>query len=268
MYCACRGELALSWSFGECAPPLAAPCGATATLSVGALIVASTAHTYTDGPRPSPVSRMPTPRRAGSGRAAGRPACRQTAVPPTSCAPAVAMDADLLALPSFMFRPCQLEDLPRVIELEAAGYPPDEAASAAKLRYRQQHAGEYFLVAVPTHGACSEVVAFVCGTLSTSERLEHDSMSRHEEAGQTLCVHSVCVDHACRRQGVALALLRAYVKFVEALGHVRRIRLIAKPRLAPLYLRAGFRELGPSPVVHGVDAWHEFGIDYGSGQDQ
>lgn len=35
------------------------------------------------------------------------------------------------------------------------------------------------------------------------------------------------------------------------------MRLICKEPLVPLYAKAGFREVGPSPVVHGADPWIE-----------
>ncbi len=36
-----------------------------------------------------------------------------------------------------------------------------------------------------------EIVGFICGTLTTAERLTHHSMQHHEKDGQTLCIHSV-----------------------------------------------------------------------------
>ena len=141
--------------------------------------------------------------------------------------------------------------------MEAAGYPEDEAASPARLAYRQANAGTFFLVADSGTG----VVGFVCGTLTRAAALTEHSMATHEPDGSTLCVHSVCVDAAARRRGVASALLRAYVAVVRAAAPaVRCVRLLAKPHLAPLYTRAGFTLLGPSDVVHGAEAWLEFAL--------
>ncbi len=89
-------------------------------------------------------------------------------------------------------------------------------------------------------------------------------MATHAPEGSTLCIHSVCVDAAERRRGVASKLLRTYVHAVVPgmAPHVRRVRLIAKPYLAELYTRAGFACVGPSAVVHGADEWHEFCFAY------
>jgi GNAT superfamily N-acetyltransferase len=196
------------------------------------------------------------------------------------------------ALPDVFFRPCAAEDvarraadgvvdatardtrltrdshpharthaslLPRCAELEAAGYPADEAASPERLAYRQRRAGDFFWVAHDAKADDGGVVGFVCGTLCRGDALTAETMGTHDAEGTTLCVHSVCVDHAARRRGVASSLLRAYLRLLPGVAPaLRSVRLIAKPHLTPLYTRAGFTLLGPSPVVHGEDAWLEF----------
>jgi hypothetical protein len=89
-------------------------------------------------------------------------------------------------------------------------------------------------------------------------------MATHDPDGTTLCVHSVCVAGDARRRGVASALLRTYLRLIvpAVAPAVRCVRLIAKPYLAELYLRAGFRLVGPSSVVHGAEQWNEFVFDY------
>jgi GNAT superfamily N-acetyltransferase len=85
-----------------------------------------------------------------------------------------------------------------------------------------------------------------------------------------LAIHSVCVDAARRRRGVATRLLRAYQAYVRATTpQLRECRLICKHCLVPLYAGAGFVMVGPSEVVHGQDPWFEMrwapdGVDSGS----
>ena len=65
-------------------------------------------------------------------------------------------------------------------------------------------AGDLFLVAVrPDGDGASTVCGFCCGTLSDAGALTHDSMATHVPGGSLLCIHSVCVAAAQRRQGVA-----------------------------------------------------------------
>ncbi|KAL4425741.1 hypothetical protein ABPG75_009757 [Micractinium tetrahymenae] len=164
--------------------------------------------------------------------------------------------------PLEFFRPATLEDLDRITALEAAGYPPDEAASRERLEYRLKHAGAQFLAAVCPAAAAEdgrlEVIGFVCGTLSCADKLTEESMGAHEPEGDLLAIHSVCVDAAHRRGGVASRLLRAYLSYVQGTTPgLREVRLICKERLIPLYAGVGFQMVGPSDVVHGKDPWFE-----------
>ncbi|XP_020380201.1 uncharacterized N-acetyltransferase C9.02c-like [Rhincodon typus] len=145
--------------------------------------------------------------------------------------------------------------------LEVAGYPPEEAASLAELQYRQREASELFL----GHFVDGKLIGFVCGTRSLEDHLTERSMVVHEPTGTTVCIHSVCVDSAWRRQGVALGLLRDYVvRTVHTLPAPRRICLLSHQQLLPLYAKAGFTVLGPSSVSHGPEAWYECVIELDS----
>ncbi|GLC71902.1 hypothetical protein PLESTF_001179100 [Pleodorina starrii] len=111
-------------------------------------------------------------------------------------------------------------------------------------------------------GADPEVVGYVCGTCTNAGRLTHDSMATHDPEGSLLCIHSVVVEAALRRKGLATRLLRAYVLYVQATTpNLRAVRLICKQDLIGLYEKAGFRLLGPSDVVHGRDPWFEMALE-------
>ncbi|XP_041064632.1 uncharacterized N-acetyltransferase C9.02c-like [Carcharodon carcharias] len=149
-------------------------------------------------------------------------------------------------------------DVPAAWSLETAGYPPEEAASLGKLQGRQREAGELFL----GYFINDKLIGFVCGSRSLADHLTERSMEVHESAGTTICVHSVCVDGAWRRQGIALGLLRHYVaSVVWTRPAPRRICLISHRHLLPLYTKAGFTVIGPSSVSHGLEAWYECAID-------
>ena len=156
---------------------------------------------------------------------------------------------------TIVFRPAAKEDVARCAELEAAGYPSDEAASTESLTFRQANAPDYFLVATKND---DEIVGFVCGTLTASSDLTHESMSEHESAGTLLCIHSVCVDEAYRRKKIATRALKAYLTCVSQINsQITEVRLICKEKLIPLYEGAGFRLLGASSIQHGKDQWFE-----------
>ena len=94
----------------------------------------------------------------------------------------VAPDPDAI-----FFRPPCLDDLPALLALETASYPPDEAATREKLAMRIEDAADVFMVAM--RPADSAIVGFVCGTCTAAAGLTHESMSTHDPEGQLLCVH-------------------------------------------------------------------------------
>ncbi|KAJ0399451.1 hypothetical protein ATCC90586_003796 [Pythium insidiosum] len=152
-------------------------------------------------------------------------------------------------------------DVARVIAMEAASYPADEAADAAKIRFRLQQAPAFFRVA-RLRGDDGALVGFVNGTLSTEQTLTEHAMSTHDARGELLCIHSVVIDSAHRRRGLATKMLTAYVQYVvHECPQVRRIALIAKTPLVAFYVQCGFRVTRLSPVCHGQDPWFEFELD-------
>lgn len=159
----------------------------------------------------------------------------------------------------YLFRFASGDDVDTIASIEADGYPPDEAASVESMRFRQEKAPGAFMVAVREGSDKDEQIAgYVCGTCSTSSRLEHESMSNHVPNGKTLCIHSVCVQKDLMRKGLGSAMLKTYLKHMPgALEHVKECRLICKEHLVGFYTEAGFRLDGKSDVVHGKDPWFE-----------
>mmetsp|Transcript_33759 Transcript_33759/g.88713 ORF Transcript_33759/g.88713 Transcript_33759/m.88713 type:complete len:170 (-) Transcript_33759:412-921(-) len=148
-----------------------------------------------------------------------------------------------------------LDLLPRAHALEAAGYPADEAASEQGMRMRYAAAPELQFGALLD----GELVGFICATRAPGEMLTHESMEEHHPDGPSVCIHSVCVDAAHRRKGIALSLLKGYMSSVvpKLAPPAKRVLLICKENLIPLYQKGGFTLKGPSAVVHGADPWFE-----------
>jgi GNAT superfamily N-acetyltransferase len=158
-----------------------------------------------------------------------------------------------------VFKRLPEEAVEAAARLEAQSYPPDEAASLAKLTFRQKLAGDYFWAAFDHEN--SQLLGFVCGTISRSDRLEHETMSEHHADGVTLCIHSVVVVGSHRRQGLASTMLCEYVRQVALNPRLERIRLISKPALLRFYTSCGFVVEGLSAVVHGSDPWFDLVLD-------
>mmetsp|Transcript_21602 Transcript_21602/g.60031 ORF Transcript_21602/g.60031 Transcript_21602/m.60031 type:complete len:175 (+) Transcript_21602:334-858(+) len=155
------------------------------------------------------------------------------------------------------FRPATLEDLDRIAALEAAGYPPDEAASREKMEYRLERAADLFMAAVKA--GTNQVIGYTCATATAKEQLEEETMSVHEPEGTTVCIHSVCVAADEQRNGVATRMLKAYIQWVQqSFPSATNLQLICKAEKKDLYERVGFELVGPSKVVHGSDPWLDY----------
>jgi hypothetical protein len=82
-------------------------------------------------------------------------------------------------------------------------------------------------------------------------------MSRHIPSSPSVCIHSVCVTRAYRRDGVGLCLLKEYFRRLEAKGVYERALVIVHEELRGFYEKAGFEWLGKSKVQHGARPWFE-----------
>ncbi|XP_019626455.1 PREDICTED: uncharacterized N-acetyltransferase C9.02c-like [Branchiostoma belcheri] len=138
--------------------------------------------------------------------------------------------------------------------LESAGYPADEAASLETLQMRYTAESRLFL----GYFKNEKLLGFVCATSTNADHLTEESMHAHIPCGETVCIHSVCVDQSVKRQGIATKLLQAFVPHVkDSFPKAKRICLICHEYLIPLYTKAGFVLVGTSEVVHGKEAWYE-----------
>ncbi len=107
------------------------------------------------------------------------------------------------------------------------------------------------------------LVGYTCGTLTAADTLTHESMSRHDPEGQTLCIHSVGVAAEFQRKGIARRMLKAYLQYVQQTSpQVQSVQLICKEALIPLYTSASFNLVGPSSIVHGRDQWYDMRVDF------
>jgi ribosomal protein S18 acetylase RimI-like enzyme len=136
-------------------------------------------------------------------------------------------DYELSPSEAIYYRPPTIEDLDEIYALEISSYPSDEAATLQKLQLRIEEASNVFLLAVQG----DKIAGFTCGTCSIAPELTQASMSKHEEDGQLLCIHSVVVAQGLRRKGLATKMLQAYLRCVQhdfcAVGAIPRILVMS-----------------------------------------
>lgn len=90
-------------------------------------------------------------------------------------------------------------------------------------------------------------------------------MSTHVPNSSSVCIHSVCVSAAYRKQGTGLRLLKEYISRLqnarEAGQPHQRVLLITHEELRSFYEKAGFEWLGVSSVVHGTKPWYDMRLN-------
>ena len=211
----------------------------------------------------------------------------------------MASNGDVSLLSRIIFRRVLPTDVSLCYQIESASYPDDEAASKAKLQYRQHHAAPFFRCAFlvaddgdnydgrtsasssisyrgqsmhPSATLRGTIIGFVCATRCDSFTAE--AMKMHDAAGKILAIHSVVVDERYRNHGVASAMLQDYISAMESLNEkgklktkMEKIVLISKKQLLAFYVRSGFSVTGVSPVVHGKEEWFELERNFASAKN-
>lgn len=151
-------------------------------------------------------------------------------------------------------------DLPALAAVEAACFPPAEAASKQALADR--------LAVYPNHFWLLEedglLISFING-LVTDEAFLRDAMyadaSLHSEAGAWQMIFGVNTLPQYRRQGLAGQLLRRAIADARQQGRKGCV-LTCKEALIHYYARFGFQNEGLSASAHGGAAWYSMRLTF------
>lgn len=87
----------------------------------------------------------------------------------------------------------------------------------------------------------------------------------HNEDGETVCIHSLCVHPDFAGKGLGQILLKSYVQRIKDSGVAKRIALICRERLIGYYEKAGFSKVGPSKCQYGGGNWVDMVMDFEAG---
>lgn len=80
-------------------------------------------------------------------------------------------------------------------------------------------------------------------------RFAQEAMSLHVPDTPTVHIHVLSVHRHCRQEGKGSILLWRYLHYLSCLRGLRRALLICEDFLVPFYLKAGFRNAGPSAIA-------------------
>lgn len=151
-------------------------------------------------------------------------------------------------------------DLPALAAVEAACFPPAEAASAEALKARLAVYPNHFWL-LEEHGV---LVSFIDG-LVTDEPLLRDEMyadaSLHKEQGAWQMIFGVNTLPPYRKQGRAAQVMERVIADARAQGRKGCV-LTCKVELLHYYEKFGYRSEGISASTHGGAVWYDMRLPF------
>ena len=157
-------------------------------------------------------------------------------------------------------RYADMSDLAAVTAVEAACFPPAEAATqqdfAQRLRY---YSGHFWLM---FDGGT--LIAFVDGFVTDEADLTDEMYEKaelHNENGAWQMIFGVNTIPAYRKKGYAGELIKRAIADAREQGR-KGLVLTCKDRLIPYYAKFGFVNEGVSESVHGNVVWNQMRLTF------
>ncbi len=173
-----------------------------------------------------------------------------------------------------LIRHATMDDLDAIVAVEAACFPPAEAASNESLTARVAAYPDHFWLLVNTESdddACfpasvqdGTLVGFVNGMTTDEPDLSdamYDDASMHDENGAWQMIFGVDTAPVYQHRGCASYLLRRVI-LDSVLAGRNGIVLTCKERLIGFYARLGFVDEGVSVSTHGDVVWHQMRLTF------
>ena len=146
-------------------------------------------------------------------------------------------------------------------KIEAAGFPPAEAATAAEIADRLAHYADHFWLLEADNGT---LVSFVDGMVTDEPKLRdemYENAALHNEDGAWQMIFGVNTLPAYRRRGCAGQVLERVIADAKAQGRKGCV-LTCKDKLVHYYERFGFVNEGVSQSTHGGVVWYDMRLTF------
>ena len=154
-----------------------------------------------------------------------------------------------------------LRDVAAVAAVEAACFPPAEAATEKEFIERVRYYGNHFWLMFEQE----KLIAFVDGFVTdepdlTDEMYENASM--HNENGAWQMIFGVNTLPTYRKYGYAGKLIRRAIEDAKQQGR-KGLVLTCKDKLVPYYAKFGFQDEGVTDKsTHGNVMWHQMRLSF------
>ena len=159
-----------------------------------------------------------------------------------------------------LIRTAEIEDLRQIAEVEAACFPPTEAATEEEFVQRLQYYKDHFWLMFDG----DRLIAFVDGMVTDQKDLTdemYEKASLHDEKGSWQMIFGVNTIPSYRKKGYAAQLIQRAISDARAQGR-KGLVLTCKDRLIPYYSKFGFVLEGVSESVHGNVVWNQMRLTF------
>ena len=152
-------------------------------------------------------------------------------------------------------RTATINDLTAIAQVEAACFPPAEAATADEFKDRLDHYANHFWLMFDN----DKLIAFVDGFCTDNPNLTDEMYAKadmHNESGAWQMIFGVNTLPEYRSKGYAAELINQAIKDATKQGREGLV-LTCKEKLIPYYSKFGFVNEGISESVHGNVTWYQ-----------
>lgn len=151
-------------------------------------------------------------------------------------------------------------DLTAITALEAACFPPEEAATRESFQARLLVFPEHFWLLWDEDKLISMINGMTTKrSLLTDEMYENPSM--HDEAGEWQMIFGMITSPEHRKRGCATKLMEHVISDAKQQGR-KGLVLTCKEKLIPFYEQFGFVSEGISESVHGGAVWYAMRLTF------
>ena len=160
-----------------------------------------------------------------------------------------------------LIRTATIQDLDAVAAVEAACFPPAEAATREEFAGRLAHYANHFWLLFEDGRLAAFVDGFCTDAPDLTDEMYADA-ALHNEQGAWQMIFGVNTLPEYRRHGYAGQLLRRAVADARQQGR-KGLVLTCKERLLPYYAKFGFQDEGVTDKsTHGNVAWHQMRLSF------
>lgn len=157
-------------------------------------------------------------------------------------------------------RRATLADLDAVSSVEAACFPPSEAATKEDFEHRLTHYADHFLLMFDGEKLVAFIDGFVTDEPDLSDEM-YEKAQMHHEGGKWQMIFGVNTIPSYRKRGLAGELITAMIEDARTQGRAGLV-LTCKDRLVPYYGKFGFVNEGVSASTHGNVSWNQMRLTF------